>query len=406
MAPGLVNKAGGVVRGVNFFNRDEETKELTWLLDENNSVLLVAPRRVGKTSLVRETFRRMEKRKKDFLIYIDVEDCRTPSDLIVALGIEIHKHARLQNVLSKAFQLLERVEKVSVGGAFGIKLRDQIQGDWKEKGRTLFSELANADLPVVICFDELPVMVSRMLSDRENSNQAKRIQEVDIFLSWLRKNMQEYHDKLRCIICGSIGLEPILHRHGLSKTINHLSPFHLGSWSRETATTCLEQLALREEINWESETLNHLLDYLPPYIPYHVQLFFSHLRYDCKQRNMLTPTVEEVDRVYHTVMLGTRGHAELATYEERLKQVFGADAEMHDMAFELLTAASTGELSRQEAGCIAKSHGLHRNALELMNVLDILEHDGYLAQHGAKKSWKFESVILRDWWNKRHQQST
>ncbi len=71
----LPNKFGPWVTGDEFFDRTAEVNRLTQLLDEKNNILLVAPRRIGKTSLVRETFRRMEGRGKDYLLFGEDRRC-------------------------------------------------------------------------------------------------------------------------------------------------------------------------------------------------------------------------------------------------------------------------------------------------------------------------------------------
>jgi predicted AAA+ superfamily ATPase len=44
------------------------------LLDAKESILLVAPRRVGKTSLMREMLQRLDSRCEDFGLFVDVQD--------------------------------------------------------------------------------------------------------------------------------------------------------------------------------------------------------------------------------------------------------------------------------------------------------------------------------------------
>jgi len=83
MTAGLINKYGPWVSGEQFFDREAELERLIRLLDEGNGILIVAPRRVGKTSLVREAFRRMEERGRDDLLFVDVQDCSSPQDVIL-----------------------------------------------------------------------------------------------------------------------------------------------------------------------------------------------------------------------------------------------------------------------------------------------------------------------------------
>lgn len=59
------------VTGSAFVNRSSEIADLTQLLVTGRNVLLVAPRRIGKTSLIEETFRRLPSRTL-LPIYVDI----------------------------------------------------------------------------------------------------------------------------------------------------------------------------------------------------------------------------------------------------------------------------------------------------------------------------------------------
>ena len=41
----------------------------------------------------------------------------------------------------------------------------------------------------------------------------------------------------------------------------------------------------------------------------------------------------------------------------------------------------------------------------MREVLDVLEHDGYLVRHEIIDGWRFSSNLIRDWWKKRFSQS-
>ena len=247
-------------------------------------------------------------------------------------------------------------------------------------------------------------MLTRLLSGSNEKEYETKRNSADVFLTWLRHLMGEHQDKLRFIVCGSIGLEPIVKRHGLSHTITQLRAFPLEPWSRETAEACLNALALRYDLKWANEAQRTLLDRLGSYIPHHVQMFFGHLYEDCRRRssNLLSP--EDVKRVYQTSMLSTRGHAELADYEERLLRVLERDSVT--LALDLLTeTAVAGVLEPQTARLLAQSLLLKNSDAVLREVLDILQHDGYLEWDEHKQAWVFVSLLVKDWWKRRFSQS-
>lgn len=65
----LVREVGNWVSGERFWNRQAEIREFMELIDEGAHILLVAPRRVGKTSLMHEVGGRLSDRYTS--IYVD-----------------------------------------------------------------------------------------------------------------------------------------------------------------------------------------------------------------------------------------------------------------------------------------------------------------------------------------------
>ncbi len=399
----LPNKFGPWVTGDEFFDRAAEVDRLTHLLDAKNNILLVAPRRIGKTSLVRETFRSMEDRGEDYLIFVDVQDCKTPEDVIVALALAAQPHRNLAAKITDAFSSFwegfrDNVESVGTAELLELRFREGIAGDWRAKAGKIVHNLAEADRPIAICLDELPVMLNRLVTGPGDPTERRATAEV--FLSWLRRTVTSYPEKVRWIICGSIGLEPILARHNLSFTVGHLRAFHLPPWDRTTAAACLKSLAAAEGHEWPEASRSALLDRLVHFIPHHVQMYFGHVIDDCRMRGTTTPSADDVNRVWKTHMLSTRGHAELADYEERLLRVL--DKDTVDLALAVLTeAAVVGRLKLDAAGKIVERHGLEKPERALRDVLRVLEHDGYLEMAGDSGEWIFVSPLIQDWWKHR-----
>lgn len=399
------NQVGNWVSGNDFFDRKSELKRLQSLLDEGESLLLVAPRRVGKTSLLRETIRKLDERGKDYGLFIDIQNCSTPEEVIVELAAGTKQYRKLWSRTREVFAShLEKVtEKVDSLGIDRIRIgiKSGVSGDWQNKGDRLLAELAGAELPVVLCFDELPVMISRLLRDERNALSDEGRKRADQFLSWLRLSVGRHKGRIRFVICGSIGLEPVLRSVGLSHTITELRSFHLEPWDRETADRCLSALAESYELDLGQDARTQMLNRLGLCIPHHVQMFFGLVQDDLCHRKTQTVSVEDIDRVYDQHMLGSRGHAELADYEERLMRVIGKD--FIPLAVDLLTeAAVNGMLTSESAVALAKDDSNKEKdpLMSLRTVLGVLEHDGYLRENddGGRV---YCSNLVRDWWKRR-----
>lgn len=400
---GLERAVGNFVTGDKFWNRDKEVEIFTELLDEGAHILMAAPRRIGKTSLMREVALRVQDRY--YCLHVDLQKAESSADAVAELGKATHPHKKMWAKTSEVFKNIldkttEKIEKVNIN-EIGITLRSGMTaGDWQAKGDHLFATLAESDRPVIVFFDELPILINRMLKGKEYKITPERKQDTDAFMSWIRDNSIRHKEKVRIVITGSIGIEPALRQADLSATLNTFTPFVLPAWKPDTAIGCLKALAEHYEIAFEKDALHRITEKLGYLIPHHVQLFFDNIYTDSKHRSHKIITAEHVDEVYEKRMLSVQGHAELSHMEERLKMAFGL--EVYPLTLEILTeAATTGSLGAEEALKICDEYSLEGGSSKeaLRDILEILQHDGYLEQNGDV--FVFVSNLLRSWWERR-----
>lgn len=390
MARKLKREVGNWVSGDRFWGREKEVASFTQFLEEGANLLLVAPRRMGKTSLMREIARRIEQRFT--CLFLDLERGSTATDAIIELSLAARPHVGLAQRVGEAFR--------GIGGRFTelqvdelrIKLRDELAGDWQTKGDRVLDVFAKSEHGTVIFIDELPILVNRLLRAEGGRITPAGKAAADQLTSWLRAAVQRHRDRIRFVVSGSIGLGPVLQRAGLSGTINELTPFALDPWDWDTASGCLLALARNYELELSPPAVGRILARLGCCIPHHVQMFFSHVYEDARRRGSLTCEAIDVDRVYVERMLGSRGHAELDHLVERLSVII--DEEEVDLALALLSeAAAQGVLTSNAARALVERDASRRRLLWL------LEHDGYL--RAEDDGHRFVSRLLADWWHER-----
>lgn len=400
----LTQAYGNWVEGDRFWDRESDVELLINKLDEGAHILLVAQRRMGKTSLMKETKRRLNGRY--ICLFVDLQKASTAEDAIVEISLALKPHRNLWGKTKELFsnaldRLAGTIEELNLG-EIGIRLRAGLtSGNWDEKGDSLFSILAGSDLPVLLLIDEVPLMVNRMLKGEDFRITPERKARVDEFMSWLRKNSLAYQGKIRIVLSGSIGFEPILRQAGLSATINNFQPFDLKPWDEVTANGCLQALAAKYGILFKDNAEAAMTKRLGCCIPHHVQMFFTHVYDRCKRRGRMEFYPDEVNDIYESEMLGIRGHAELTHYEDRLKMVLGP--EVFPLALEMLSeTAVTGALTRQSLAALQKGYEFGETSVQAAEeeILRVLEHDGYIK--AGKGGFVFESHLLQDWWKKRY----
>lgn len=407
----MKKSVGNWVTGERFWDRAEEIPLFVELLEEGAHILLVAPRRVGKTSLMREVAVRVG--DSFVCLYVDLQKSQSAVDAMAELGAATQPHLGLWARTAETFKnTLAGIESLGIDQVL-IKLRDGLVGDWQAKGERLLEGIAASEKPVVVFLDELPILVNRLLKGAEQQMTPERVRDADAFVSFLRAQSIKHKGKIRFVIAGSIGLQPVLRQAGLSATVNTFTPFELRPWDPYVAIGCLEALAAEYKITLGDGVPQRMVALLGSCIPHHVQMFFTHVYTDARRGAALAASVDDVERVYRTSMLSNRGHAELNHFVERLELVL--DRDELPLALDLLTeAAITGSLGLSAIrALVADNESDAPRAIGFRsreapgdagieaarNILDIFEHDGYLQKEGDH--YIFVSELVRNWWTAR-----
>ncbi len=381
---GISNKIGPPVEGDDFFGREKEISKANRLLDSNHSLLLSAPRRIGKSSLAKRLIQ--EKKQQGWkCVYIDLEETSTEEGFL-RLVIESFKKNGIWKQFTEGMSkglasILDRIEKVTIGGVvdFNIGRREEQEDLYKN-----LKELIRHDENTFVVVDELTLFLG-ILNKSENG-----AEKVTFILNWLRSLRQVSKTNVRWLFCGSVGLRNFTSAMNLGYTINDLMEFGLGELSREEARGLLSELCLSEDMKMSDELINYTLDKLQWNIPYFIQVIFSKLAEEYEGE----VTIESVDISYNKLCSDNY----LSTWSERLSEY---------REFELPARQILKSLSTQPAG-------MERNAMldmlmtgqdvskveevdfMLSKVLQMLENDGYIFKKDLIRV--FRSPLLRDYW--------
>ena len=392
----MKSSTGRWVSHEDFFDRESELKILEARVRDGNHTLLTGQRRMGKTSVVRELGRRLEDEGWVFL-FTDVEGATCAEDVVADIAQAVHPVQSISSRLSTAMHrwFAENVEEVGAF-EFRIKVRAGLDaGNWRRHGEQIIHDCANHEQPVLLVIDELPIFLKRVLAQKDGA------QRVDEFLSWLRGVLQGTDTRSPVlIVSGSIGLQPLVKRLGISDRINHLDPFRLGPWDRSTSIACFERLAESCQLKVEHGVADTVYDALGLGIPHHVQSFFARLREFATMYRRDRVTVADVDTVYRTALLGPPGQNDLVHYETRLKE--GLDDDSYRIAMEILAEAATQGIFTPRASRYLER--LYSSVVDdasdrIGDAIDVLVHDGYL--ESGDFGYQFPSSLLKDWWSAR-----
>lgn len=373
------NSIGCPVEGQNFFNRDEEQAQL-WHRFETDHVLLLAPRRVGKTSLLYRLEATAE-RHGFKSIYVSVASHSTEVAFLRALIEKVAEPGRFgRKLVSGASKLLQRIKSLSVSEV-SVEIEAQ---QWQDIGDDFLRMLQTSKQRCIVMLDELPIFVLNLLH-------AHGRERARLFLNWFRHVRLDRQARLavRWLICGSIGLDTVTQRERLGDTINDLAIVRLDAFSRAHARALLLELAHNYEIELHTQVLEAMLDKIGWLIPYHLQLLFSAVR----DLGDTTPNIDTVDRAY-AVLLATHHKGYFDPWYQRLRDELGAADQAHALA--LLEAAATSSNGAPTGVLheLLRSRGANHDLTRY--ILGVLVNDGYLVI--TDERWHFRSPLLRDYW--------
>jgi len=374
---------------MNCFDRDKEAEKLWYHFKRGRNVLMLAPRRMGKTVLL-ERLKEESERNGFRAIVLDVEGYRHEKDFFQQMCASIQEELGAGQALLAA--LTERLKR-AVHGA------DNLQGDWRNlllsMDWRLFADHLVAQLeeavdgkPWVFLVDEITIFTKALLD-------GQGVTTASDFLYKLRQLCRE-HPKVRWLFTGSIGLDTIARRHGFEGSLVDLEIFSLEPFSRETAQGFLQQIAERNEVVMTEAAVSTLCERLGWLSPYYLEKIGEAA---CDS----VPRGQEVDRRVADLaadsLLGLAQRTYWSTWREHLDKNYPEPERTR--LFTILA-----EIARSPDGASIDTLLLTLNRAGgeplvesvLRGYLDTLEADGYLNANPERSRFRFLMNLLREWW--------
>jgi hypothetical protein len=390
---------GSPARGEEFWDREQELAAI-WRALETSSVLLTAPRRFGKTSLM---LRLVDFPREGWqAFYFDPEWINRPEDFIADIALALLREKKLRHVTHRVKKFLSeffgRIEEIGAA-EFRVSLREQLALRWQDVGRELIGMLKGLDLRTVLIVDELPLLVDKIAKERD-------AQSACAFLAWLRslRQMPDLHDKIRWVMGGSIGIEKVLRSVGAgTKEIGDLERIHVREFTEVSARAFIKGLlqSVRAE-RVPKRILDKYLEVVGIPIPYFLQILVRESLNEMERQGRRTLTEEIIEHAYEEGVLASYNRTYFEHYYERLKDYY--DPKIARIGKTLLTEiARRGSLTKKELWIQFQILTQEQGDEDIFSsLLSDLENDFYLVCTRGQKDFHFTTKVLRDWWLRYH----
>ena len=389
------NIIGSPAEGDDFFNRPKILDRLRRELNNQANILLVAPRRVGKTSLVIRLCDDWRKVKPQQAVFLNVEGRGDELAFAEKLIEELARAGLHPELLTRATSLFTKLRQ-GLGGK-GIQLpgleislgegADPEHSTLAKVLESIFRKIEDSPVPVLIAIDELPEFLLTLQKAAEGPRR------VAAFLHWLRELRQTYRQKIRWVFLGSIGLDNFVEDQKLHNSINDLKVFALEAFTAPEAEAFLKELEKTNAPELADADRHEIIRLMGWPIAHHLKLIFEEL-------SEIVPL--SIDKAFES-LLQPQKFTHFATWHQRIETQFSApDAAACKSILRHLCLHAQGRERGQilDLLMVKPTADVEKVEEQLSRLLIVLQRDGYLLESGGR--YAFRSFLLREYWHRRH----
>ena len=379
---------GSVATGEYYYPRTQIVDEIWAEIEKGNYILIAAPRRVGKTSIMRD----MEKNPRSgYLVKFEsVEAVKSENEfyeklyklILTCINGSLKSKTKIKDFFKRI-----NIEEIEILTG-NIKLKNNNQ-NYLEAINTIFKELDENIETILLLLDELPEVL-------HNLHKEGKTEDAKAILNQLRTWRQSNFTKLQFVLAGSVGIHYVAKIIvGRTTGLNDLNTIVCKPFIKESAKEFIEWATLNASIQYDKELTNYLLQKIQHYYtPYFINLMLDEIDKQARATANKSISKIDIDNAFDKVIINNKNFAD---WKNRLSVYLPKDEFL--FLNEILThIAHKGSISIQ--GIYDKADK-HNKLIEYMDLINELENDGYIVEteFGSQK-YIFISPFLKEYWKR------
>ena len=375
--------AGQVVRGSDFWDRKYLLEDILEIIENNGHILLVAPRRVGKTSLM---YRIKDTMDQEYLvIYINTEAEHSLDDFWKKLFYTLTDDEFLGNIQQKAKIFFENLKSIRFDELTlkGVKFGDSKDVEYDKVFKELLKSY-DGDKKLIIMLDEFSQTVENIIK-HESSQQAEKLLQSHREI----RQDEQLSQKTVFIYAGSIGLESVVATIQASKYINDLDSISVPPLEFDDAKEFTKKLLEQNDITTTDEDIEYILEKVKWYIPFYIQLICKEIKRLYRRNPLLDKAM--IDKAEEKVL---QQRKDFIHWEERLNILSKDERKFAKDVLNGISIANT--ITSNEIVNLGEKYQLDEEMAK--KIIHSLKYDGYIDNTPNPKEYRFNSPLLQTWW--------
>lgn len=380
---------GGLIAPEDVVGRDPFIEQL-WRTLSQQSVILLAERRIGKSTILRKINK--ESQSPWLPILRDVESINSVYRFVLQL------REQLTPYLSKTEQgksWLNKCHELIAGGKIaGVEIPQVQQGDWHDVLAELLSALGQYqqqhDQQVLLIWDEFPWMLQKIIKNEGH-------QAAGDLLDTLR-HCRQSNSNLRMLFTGSIGLHQVINvirSAGYSnEPVNDMDVVTLNALESDDAVKLAQALMAGEGLAnqlSDQEVANFCT--MVDNVPYYIHHLIRSLR-----NGDGTP-----EHIVKAAIAGVDNSWQLEHYYTRLADYYPENWQAYAVVLDTLANSDTPLRRKQIQKMLSADPATLNDANlqdndQLKQMLRHLMDDHYLTQDIDTAAYQFRYPLIKKWW--------
>lgn len=385
---------GGYIEPTNVVGRDDFIKTI-WNILEQQSLVLTAERRIGKTSILNKmeaenkALQNNSFTKKYLIFKGDLEGFRFPLEFVEWLYKEIQPYlSPLQKNTTRISKFLSKFGEIEIAGI--LKLPKIIGDSWKILLNELISDLMEnqTDTPIFF-FDEFPMMLDNIVIDY---GEKAAMEMLDVL-----RALRQTYPKLRMIYTGSIGLHHViskLKKAGYANDpTNDMRTVDVSPLAIDDAQDLALKLLKGENISTQNleEVAKAIAENVDAF-PFYIHGIVSELKSYRKPIN-----IKAVNDVVNEKLVEGNDSWHLGHYESRIHKYYSSDESKISLIILDILASTDKPLPLDEIFNLLKSKMPIEDKEIVRKILKLLQQDHYITRQ-TDGCFHFRLSIIKRFW--------
>jgi hypothetical protein len=354
-------------------------------IEKGNHVLIAAPRRVGKSSVMLALVENCPEHTR--CLFQNIQGIKSESEYYRRFyEMLLQCLSRFGKGLNWVGQFVKgiKIEEITLDG---VKFGDKKEIDFEQELKSLLTKIAESEVRVVLLLDELPEVLNSL-------HKQKRGNEAGNILNHLRELRQnpKLRDHLNLVLAGSVGIQHVVKAiEGRIADINDFNPVAFDPLTRPEALDYINWATKGATVQYEPALAEHFLDQVRHYIPYFLNLMLDEINKAARRVNDPGIGKGHIDAAFQTIVKNSDHFKEwknrLNDYFEPVEKAFFMEVLVH--------IAHKDSINPQILYDFAIKHQLPYAYMELVHGL---EHDGYIIEQAGQ--YRFVSPFLQAYWRR------